>query len=152
MSDRFVLDEFLPYRLNRASERVSLGFAAQYRKKYKMTRPEWRALAALGSYGRLTATQVGAHSTMHKTKVSRAVLALEKRGWLKRKENVADRRVEHLELTPLGVRYYDELADLARLYEQSLLDQLGPRGLDALRRGLAAVEKSMICTPRAGES
>jgi hypothetical protein len=70
MSDRFVLDEFLPFRLNRASERVSLGFAARYRRKYKMTRPEWRVLAALRGYGRLTATQVGARSTMRPTSLT----------------------------------------------------------------------------------
>lgn len=144
MSDRFDLEDFLPFRLNRASERVSLGFAAQYREKYKMTRPEWRTLAALGSNGRSTATQVGAHSTMHKTKVSRAVHSLEERRWLKRTEDLADRRVEHLELTPLGLRYYNELAELARQYERTLLEQLGRRGLDALRQGLAAIEKTSV--------
>ena len=145
--ERFILGEFLPYRLNRASERVSLGFAAQYRAKYKVTRPEWRALAALGSQGRMTATQLGAHSNMHKTKVSRAVFALGQRRWLRREENPADRREEYLELTSLGRRYYDELADMARAYEDELRERIGARGLDALRRGLAAVEKAMGDAP-----
>lgn len=144
MPDQFDLDDFLPYRLSRASERVSHGFAAQYRQKYKMTRPEWRTLAALGTYRRLTATQIGAHSSMHKTKVSRAVRALEQRRWLKRKEDAVDRRVEHLELTPLGARYYEEVAELARRYERQLLEQIGARGLEALRKGLSAIEKSAI--------
>ena len=51
----FKLETFLPYRLNQAAEQVSQRFAAQYRARYRMTRPEWRALAALGAYGRLGA-------------------------------------------------------------------------------------------------
>ena len=50
----------------------------------------------------MTATEVGVHSTMHKTKVSRAVFALEQRRWLKRTQDDGDRRVEHLELTAPG--------------------------------------------------
>ena len=78
--------------------------------------------------------------------------ALEKRRWLKRKESAVDRRVEHLELTPLGVKFYNELAELARLYETQLLSQLGRRGLDALHKGLASIEKSVIAPAVSGES
>lgn len=98
--ERFELENFLPYRLNRAAEFVALRFAAQYKARYQLTRPEWRTLAALGSSRRsMTATEIGAHSTMHKTKVSRAVFSLEQRRWLKREEDGRDRRFEHLALT-----------------------------------------------------
>jgi DNA-binding MarR family transcriptional regulator len=143
MSARFELESFLPFQLNRASESVSLRFAAQYKPQFKMTRPEWRVLAALGSRGRMTATQVTAHAMMHKTKVSRAVLALERRRWLVRREDPSDRRVEQLQLTPLGIKSYGQLAELALNYEQTLLEELGPRALEALRRGLKAVESAM---------
>ncbi len=98
----FDLEQFLPFRLNRAAEFIALRFAAAYKAEYGLTRPEWRTLAALGSSGRMTATEVGVHSTMHKTKVSRAVFALEERRWLKRTQDEDDRRVEHLELTAAG--------------------------------------------------
>ena len=73
------LESFLPYRLNRLADAVSREFSRIYRDRYGLTRPEWRLLATLGQYGTMTATAVGAHSAMHKTKVSRAVAALEKR-------------------------------------------------------------------------
>lgn len=139
----FDLGAFLPYRLNRAAEMVSLRFAAQYKARYDMTRPEWRTLAALGSYGRMTATEIGANSTMHKTKVSRAVKALEDRRWLKRTLDENDRRVEHLQLTPLGIRIYREMVDLAHAYGQELAELLGAAGLKQLESGLGAVEKGM---------
>src|SRR5690606_8478021 len=84
MSDILALETFLPYRLNRLAEAVSREFYAVYRKKYGLTRPEWRLLATLGQFGTMTATAVARHSAMHKTKVSRAVTALEKRRWLAR--------------------------------------------------------------------
>ena len=139
----FKLETFLPYRLNQAAERVSQRFAAQYRTRYGMTRPEWRALAALGAYGRMTATEIGVNSSMHKTKVSRAVKALEEKRWLKRREDMSDRRIEHLELTPAGKRIHGEMIALARVYEQELARLLGEDGLKQLEAGLAAVETSL---------
>ena len=47
----FDLEQFLPFRLNRAAEFVALRFAAAYKAEYGLTRPEWRTLAALGAAG-----------------------------------------------------------------------------------------------------
>ncbi|WDZ78985.1 MarR family transcriptional regulator [Ensifer adhaerens] len=144
VADGFELSTFLPYRLNRAAEFVALRFAAQYKARYQLTRPEWRTLAALGSTGRpMTATEVGAHSAMHKTKVSRAVAALEERRWLTRSEDEGDRRLEHLALTKAGGRAYRELTELAASYQAELDRLIGPAGMQALAAGLEAVERAM---------
>ncbi|HTO34034.1 MAG TPA: MarR family winged helix-turn-helix transcriptional regulator [Pararhizobium sp.] len=139
----FDLETFLPFRLNRAAEFIALRFAAAYKAEYGLTRPEWRTLAALGSSGRMTATAVGAHSTMHKTKVSRAVFTLEERRWLKRTQDEDDRRVEHLELTAAGHNAYRELTRLAADYSAELARLIGEDGLQALSVGLNAVEAAM---------
>ncbi|CDN48474.1 MarR family winged helix-turn-helix transcriptional regulator [Neorhizobium galegae] len=140
-TDSFALEQFLPYRLNRAAEFVGLRFAAYYKAKYGLTRPEWRTLAALGSSGRMASKAVGTHSSMHKTKVSRAVFALEQRRWLKRSQDEADRRVEHLELTAAGQLAYRELIELARRYQAELEAEIGQAGIKALSTGLAAIEQ-----------
>ncbi|MGF6157249.1 DNA-binding MarR family transcriptional regulator [Ensifer sp. KUDG1] len=143
-ADGFELNTFLPYRLNRAAEFVALRFAAQYKARYQLTRPEWRTLAALGSTGRaMTATEVGTHSAMHKTKVSRAVALLEKRRWLTRREDENDRRIEHLELTKTGIRAYGELTELAARYQAELDTLIGATGMQALAIGLEAVERAI---------
>ncbi|MDW9567694.1 MarR family transcriptional regulator [Sinorhizobium meliloti] len=142
--ERFELENFLPYRLNRAAEFVALRFAAQYKARYQLTRPEWRTLAALGSSRRsMTATEIGAHSTMHKTKVSRAVFNLEQRRWLKREEDGRDRRFEHLALTPAGRQAYRELTELASDYQAELHSVLGAENMEALSQGLGAVERAI---------
>ena len=138
------LEDFLPYRLNRLADTVSREFAQIYRDRHGMTRPEWRLLATLGQYGRMTAKTVGEHSAMHKTKVSRAVRALEDRRWLSRETAREDRRTEHLELTRAGMEVYRELVPLARDFENELLKVLAGQDAEHLLKGLAALEEVML--------
>ena len=112
------LESFLPYRLNRLAEAVSREFSKIYRDRFGLTRPEWRTLATLGEFGTMTATAIGEHSSMHKTKVSRAPSpSSRRRKWLTRTPDAADRRVEHLALTKAGRGAYRELVPLAKAFE-----------------------------------
>jgi DNA-binding MarR family transcriptional regulator len=126
---------------------VSTRFAAGYKARYAMTRPEWRALALLGARWPMTATEIGRQSGMHKTKVSRAVFALESRGWLTRSADAEDRRVEHLALTPDGRAAFGVLVAMAREAEAELGRVVGRDGLRALAEGLAALEAEMARDP-----
>lgn len=134
------LEQFLPYRLARAAEQVSRQFALLYRDRHGMTRPEWRTLATIGQFRKITATAIGQHSSMHKTKVSRAIKALEERGWITRQADATDRRIEHLELTRDGRTHYMELVQLARSYEARLKAALGAAATAELEAGISAVE------------
>ncbi|PSJ58633.1 MarR family winged helix-turn-helix transcriptional regulator [Pseudaminobacter soli (ex Li et al. 2025)] len=138
--DTLPLEEFLPYRLNRLAESVSREFAKTYRDRHGLTRPEWRTFATLGQYGSMTATAIGVHSAMHKTKVSRAVSALEERKWLTRKPDPADRRTEHLSLTKAGLAAYREMVPLAKSFEKELLGKLGAKEREALLNGLQSLQ------------
>lgn len=138
-----VLEEFLPYRLNRLADHVSREFSRHYKDRHGMTRPEWRVLASLGQFGTATASDIVAHSSQHKTKVSRAVAALEKRGWLTRKTDENDRRTEHLSLTRQGMRAYGELSPLAHAYEAAFMDKVSAKESQAIRAGLAALEHAL---------
>ncbi len=137
------LEGFLPYRLNRLAEAVSRHFGKLYRGTHGLTRPEWRTLATLGQFGTMTATEIGAHSAMHKTKVSRAVAGLEKRRWLERRPDAADRRMEHLALTASGVAAYRDIVPVAKAFEAELLDCLDMARRDSLNADLAALEKAL---------
>jgi DNA-binding MarR family transcriptional regulator len=140
--DILLLDDFLPYRLNRLADAVSREFAVIYRERYGLTRPEWRTLATLGQFGTMTATAVGQHSAMHKTKVSRAVAGLERRKWLARKADAADRRIEHLTLTAAGMKTYRALVPLAREFEARFLAKLRERQRTAIPEALTLLERA----------
>lgn len=131
------LETFLPYRLNRLASAVSLKFRAVYGPHHDLTVPEWRVLATLAQFGTMTAKAIGAHSAMHKTKVSRAVRALEERRWLVRSQSELDRREEGLSLTAAGLRAYGEIVPRALAFETALLAELGPHAAPLL----AALER-----------
>jgi len=141
--DALALESFLPYRLARAAEIVSRQFATLYREQHGMTRPEWRTLATIGQFNRITATEIGAHSSMHKTKVSRALRALEQRKWITRQADKTDRRIEHIELTRDGRHHYRDLVTLARNYETRLISLLGQTGADQLEAGITTIENKL---------
>ena len=142
--DVLSLEDFLPYRLNRLADAVSRDFSRLYKERFGLTRPEWRLLATLGQYGTMTATAVGQHSSMHKTKVSRAVRALETRRWLTRRPDTADRRVEHLALTATGEKAYRELVPLGHAFEAALLARLDECDRETVLAGLALLERMAL--------
>jgi DNA-binding MarR family transcriptional regulator len=137
------LESFLPYRLNRLADAVSREFSKIYRDRHGLTRPEWRTLATIGQFGTMTATAIGAHSAMHKTKVSRAVAELEKRRWLARSADLGDRRVEHLALTSAGLAAYREMVPLAKAFEEELMGRVRARGREWVWMGLDELEDAL---------
>ncbi len=138
---RLDLDRFLPYRLNVLAALTSEGVARLYSRQFGVSIPEWRILATLGDQDRLTAHAIGAHSQMHKTKVSRAVGDLISRGLVRREINKNDLREAFLSLTGEGRAVYDAIVPLALSYEVRLLEDLS----DTER---AAVESAMSTLTR----
>lgn len=143
-----ILSDFLPYRLYNAAERVSLSFSSVYKDKHGLNRPEWRVLAILAQHPKMTATEIGLHSKMHKTKVSRAVFELETRKWLSRRLDEHDRRVEWLQLTKLGQTQFSALSGLARSFETMLLEALGPTTAKQLVQALEKIEDMPLPSKR----
>jgi DNA-binding MarR family transcriptional regulator len=137
----FKLDEFLPFRLMSAAEIMSLQFAERYRQKYAMTRPEWRTFAIAGEHKGITAKEVGAISGMHKTKISRAVGSLEKRGWVTRQRDTQDKRIEHIKLTAKGRTHYAILVNEANEFSDALSQKLGPKAMATIWKAIALLDK-----------
>jgi DNA-binding MarR family transcriptional regulator len=130
-----VLETFLPYRLAVVAELASRGLSRIYAERYGIDIPQWRVIATLGAGQSMTATALGRHSQMHKTKVSRAVAALERRQLLQRSPVARDRREADLSLSADGARLYRDLVGPARRYARELersLDRDEARMLDAI--------------------
>ena len=139
------LEDFLPYRFNVCSNLVSTALSRIYAERYRIGVPEWRVLVTIGQFGMMTAKAIGAHSCMHKTKVSRAVALLENRKLIGRKANRDDMREAFLSLTPAGREMYDELAPIATRFADRLLDSIDAGDRAALDRALKKL------TQRCGE-
>lgn len=138
----FDLNRFLPFRLNRLSDRLGRRIMLVYRDHFALSRAEWRVLAHLGA-GEATAVALGRLTAMDKVKVSRAITALEARGWLARATDATDRRVLHLRLTETGHKALDELTPLMLAAESSALATLSPEARARVAAALADLEAAL---------
>jgi len=131
------LEHFLPYQLNLVSSLVSQALSRVYARRYGIGVPEWRVVVTLGQHGVMTAKAIGAHTHMHKTKVSRAVALLEKRRLVARRANRDDMREAFLSLTTAGRAMYEEVAPHALEFARRLTDILSPGDREAFDRAIA---------------
>ena len=122
-----VLEQFLPYRLNVLAGLTSSALAQIYADRYGLSIPAWRVIVTLGQYEHRTARDMAPDGVMHKSTVSRAVAALEKRGLVVRRPNLDDRREEWLALTPQGRAIYEAVAPEALAVEERLVSVLTPQ-------------------------
>ncbi|SMC60023.1 DNA-binding transcriptional regulator, MarR family [Rhizobium sp. RU36D] len=143
MHVQFDIERFLPYRLNRLAETFSGNFARYCSQNYELSWSEWQVLWALGEEVHATAKAISNHSGLGKTKVSRAVKALDDRGWLERSTSEEDRRFEQLRLTSEGRRNYNELRQLAGHYQRWLETTLDLPYRNALDEGLLGMEDAI---------
>lgn len=134
MAQNFDLIGFLPYALNQAADALSLEFQKTYKGRYGMLRTEWRVLFHLGQYGPMTAKTICDRGRLHKTKVSRAVAALDAKRYLQRTELPEDRRHEELSLTRLGHTVFEDLQIEAREFDDKIRATMTKEEADVLQR------------------
>ncbi len=128
----FDLDEFLPYRLAVAAQRVSAAFRAVYGPRHGLSVAEWRVMAHLANAGPVSVREVFARVAMDKPKVSRAASRLELAGLIEKRADPGDRRLVALSLTERGRAVMTDLVPLARAFEAGLLARLTPEERAAL--------------------
>ncbi len=136
---RLKLERFLPYRLVVAATLASRALARIYSRHFGIGIPEWRVIAMLGQFDRLTARDVGELSHMHKTKVSRAVGELVERGLIEKTPNRDDRREAFLALSAPGRRIYEQVVPMALGFERQLLDDIPAAEMQAFERVLSTL-------------
>jgi DNA-binding MarR family transcriptional regulator len=130
------LQAFLPYRLAVVSEAVSRSLAAVYAARFKLTRDEWRVLAALAEHSAILSTELGALTTLDKMQLSRALTRLESDALLAREPHADDRRNLVVRLLPAGRALYKKIVPMVRSREAFLLDSLDAQEQAVLDRAL----------------
>ncbi|MFK7876314.1 MAG: MarR family winged helix-turn-helix transcriptional regulator [Paracoccaceae bacterium] len=137
----FDLLDFMPYLLNQAADATSRDFEQAYKTKYGMLRTEWRVLFHLGRYGAMTAKDICTRARIHKTKVSRAVHALEDKRFLSRTEMVDDRRHETLALTKSGRTVFASLQQEAQRFDAEMMASFTDTEKAQMRKFLIRIAK-----------
>lgn len=134
------LKTYLPYRLNFLAEMTSENTRDIYRKRHGLTRPEWRVLVNLAEHETMTATELCDSVPLHKTKTSRALAALEARGWVSRETDTNDRRVAHTRLTRAGHQAVAAIRPEMEAATDKLLSSLSREDRRKIDEGLAVLE------------
>ncbi|WP_417809838.1 MarR family winged helix-turn-helix transcriptional regulator [Thioclava sp.] len=95
------LDDFLPYLLPEAAQKLSRELAALYRDSGLST-PQWRVMVHLAYNGRISVRAIERRVSMVKSKISRAAARLESAGLVEKRADPADGRLVALSLTDQG--------------------------------------------------
>ena len=130
------LETFLPYQLSYTSELVSAAVASVYASLFGLTIPQWRVMAVVGEAHGSTQQQIVERTLMDKVAVSRAAVALTRRGVLARVQVEHDRRALALNFTPAGQALYDQIVPKALDLERRLFEGVDPAELAALTQTL----------------
>ncbi len=133
------LEQYLPYRLNVVAFHSARALGRIYDAQFGIGIPEWRVVAQLGEFGKLTSRDIGELAQMHKTKVSRAVSELEKRGLVSRSENRQDRRESFVTLTGAGERIYLQIVPLALAFQARWTEGIAAEELKVFERVLSTL-------------
>jgi len=133
--DDFRLEDFLPYQLSVAANRVSRLLSRHY-TAYGLTIPEWRVLATIGRFGTLSPTAVCDWTAMDKVKVSRAAAGLAARGLIRQLADPNDGRGRLLRMTRKGKTVHQDVVPQARALEATLAEGLGRGRWVALSKAL----------------
>lgn len=137
------LQQFLPYRVNRLSDRVSGSLSRIYAERFGISVPEWRVLTWLNQCEVLTAKDICRLAPMDKATVSRAVQRLAKRGLLQREPAPNDQRVQLLTLTAAAHELLSELLPRAHDWEAQLLTSFSAQEYRDLLNLLGKLERQL---------
>jgi DNA-binding MarR family transcriptional regulator len=137
------LDHSVGYLLNRAARIIAARFSDDL-KSYDINLQEWRVLTALRHEDHQTLSDLAGHTGSELSYLSRAVGALESKGYVRRSASPADRRNIHLSLTAAGTAIVSELAPRAWRIERMSVEGVSTRELNIALRTLRTIYSNLV--------
>jgi DNA-binding MarR family transcriptional regulator len=128
------LEEFLPYRFAVISHLLTQQASQHYRKAHGLKVHEWRVLTTVGHYPGVSASDICKITLIHRAKVSRILVELEGRGFLRKNLDPADKRTLHLRLSSRGQAIFETVIPRLLRWEKDVLGVLAVRERAELNR------------------
>lgn len=142
--DSVQLNQFLPYRMVHLASNISVALSKIYKQEFDISIPEWRVLAQLAQQQKLYSKDIGEITSMDKSKVSRAVKALENKHYLIKQTDKKDNRAAYLSLTVQGNTLYQKIAPKALQWERQLIKVLEVSEHKDLMKLLDKLDKQIL--------
>ena len=142
--DSVQLNQFVPYRMVQLASNISLALSKIYKQTFDITIPEWRVLAQLAEQQKLYCKDIGEITSMDKSKVSRAVKALESKDYLIKQTDKKDNRAVYLSLSVKGQSLYQKIAPKALQWEKQFMSVLEASEHRNLMKVLDKLDKQVL--------
>jgi len=138
MARKLVLQEFLPYLLNRAGVRMGLMFSKDI-EPYGITLPMWRVMIELWHRGDFRLGELAERTDIDISTLSRLLVAMQRKGLITRRRSGLDGRALSLTLTPEGLDLSEKISPLALKYEALAMANLSEAEVKKLKALLQRV-------------
>jgi len=138
------LNQFVPYRMVHLTANISLALSKIYKQEFDISIAQWRVLAQLAEQQKLYSKDIGEITSMDKSKVSRAVKALESKHYLLRKTDKKDNRAAYLSLTAQGKTLYQKIVPKALEWERQLISVLDASEQTTLMKILDKLDQHIL--------
>jgi DNA-binding MarR family transcriptional regulator len=144
MSRKLILQDFLPYLLNRAGLRVGLMFSRDI-EPFDVTLPMWRVMVELWHNGEHRLGELSERTSIDMSTLSRLVVAMQRKNLIVRRRSGLDGRALSLTLTPRGLALTETIVPHALHYEDVAMEGMSAREVatlkDMLKRVYSNLEK-----------
>jgi MarR family transcriptional regulator, organic hydroperoxide resistance regulator len=142
MSRKLVLQDFLPYLLNRAGLRIGLMFSRDI-EPFGVTLPMWRVMIELWRNGEHRLGELSERTSIDVSTLSRLLVAMQRRQLIARRRSGLDGRALSLTLTGRGLELTQRIVPFARRYEELAMQGLSEEDVAALKRLLKTVYRNL---------
>lgn len=110
---------------------------------YDVTPEQWVVLAWLREHEGVSQTQLGEKTLKDRHNITRILNLLEKRGYVERRADEADKRVYRIFLTEAGRAAQEELAPIVLNHRKLTFKGLGPEDRQTMRNLLERIVKNI---------
>jgi DNA-binding MarR family transcriptional regulator len=138
MSRKLVLQDFLPYLLNRAGLRIGLMFSRDI-EDYDVTLPMWRVMIELWHNGDHRLGELSERTSIDLSTLSRLLVAMQRKQLIVRRRSGLDGRALSLTLTQRGLELTEQIAPYAVRYEDVAMRGLSEPEVKQLKQLLKKV-------------
>lgn len=118
------LDQFLTYKMHRLMKQHDRRISQSYADTAQLSLAESRVLAAVGTAGALSNSELARRANLDKSQASRGADGLVSRGLVRRSPDDHDGRAVKVTLTPEGERVWRVVIDAARSHYEHLFEAL----------------------------
>ena len=117
LADGVALDDFLPYLMNRITNRLNLNLLEDLRP-LKINVPRWRVLAVLHARDGRNIGELAAYTVMDQSTLSRVIDQMERDGLVERRPGPGDSRVVCVHILEAGNRMFEAILPHAMRHMQ----------------------------------